>query len=64
MPESSISWHAAGSGHCDMCGKKSDDRPTFSRSDRVGRLLLCGECAQKVRDDTDGMFSRAMRRLE
>lgn len=64
MPSSSVEWHSGGRGNCQFCGNQSPDCAIFTRSDCPGRLLLCGDCAQKVLDNKEGMYERAMRALE
>ena len=61
---SRVSWHDGGEGNCQTCGAHSLALATFSRDDRVMRLFLCDNCAQKVRDDIDGMFVKAMKMLD
>jgi hypothetical protein len=58
-----IQWLHGGKGTCQFCGAESNHRALFMPSDRPGRLLLCRDCAQRVRDDVDGFFGRAMKAL-
>lgn len=56
-----VQWFHGGKGACQFCGAESKHRAWFTTSDGGGKLLLCRDCAQRVRADADGFLGKAMK---